>query len=90
MTDQPRTVFTVSLLRLADGRLLVTAADSKGETEPTKVAVRKESAVREHLLKDHTVEEANAMMIAVSKSGDSTTLSQSWPSLDVLRGFWNG
>lgn len=90
MADQPKGVFTVSLVRLADGRLLVSADDPEGKAEPAKIAVRKESAVRERLARAHTAQEAEAIMGALLKTGDSTTFSQSWQSLDVLRGFWNG
>jgi hypothetical protein len=90
MTDEAQTVFAISLLKLPDGRILVTADDSKGETGPVKIAVRKESAVRERLPRRHTAEEVYATMGALSKNGDSTTFSQSWPSLDSVRRFWTG
>jgi hypothetical protein len=91
MSDEAKKVtFAITLLRFPDSRILVTADDTKGREPPLKIAIRKESAVRERLTVGHTIEEVSAIMGALSKGGDSTTFSQAWPSLDFLRRFWNG
>lgn len=87
-TGEAQDGFAISLLKLADGRIFITAKDPKSRTGPVQIAVRKESAIRERLSRRHTTEEVDAIMTALSKSGDGTTVSQSWPSLDAVRGFW--
>lgn len=91
MSDEPKkTPFAIALLRFPDSRILVTADASRGRNPPIQIAVRKESAVKERLTVGHTPDEVNAIMGALAKSGDTTTYSQQWVSLEALRRFWNG
>jgi hypothetical protein len=87
-TGEAQDGFAISLLKLPDGRIFITARDTKSPTGPVQIAVRKESAVRERLSRRHTTEEVDAIMKALSKSGDGTTFSQSWSSVDAVRRFW--
>jgi hypothetical protein len=91
MADEPKkTEFTVLLLRLADSRILVQADDSNGRAAPVQIAARKESAVRDRLRRDRSAGEVEAILGALAKGGDKTTVTERWASFEELHRFWNG